>query len=122
VDLLHKADPTLVVDGEVMADVAVSPEMLEELYPFSSLKGGANVLICPDLNSANIAYKLLAKIGGAETIGPILMGMSKPVHLLARGTEVEEIVNMAAIAVIDAQEIELSESLAEVPKPAAVAD
>jgi malate dehydrogenase (oxaloacetate-decarboxylating)(NADP+) len=123
VDLLHKADPTLVVDGEVMADVAVSPEMLEELYPFSSLKGGANVLICPDLNSANIAYKLLAKIGGAETIGPILMGMSKPVHLLARGTEVEEIVNMAAIAVIDAQEIERSEWLAaEVRRPAAVAD
>jgi len=122
VDLLHKADPTLVVDGEVMADVAVSPEMLEEMYPFSSLKGGANVLICPDLNSANIAYKLLAKIGGAQAIGPILMGMSKPVHLLARGAEVEEIVNVAAIAVIDAQELERSEWLAETPKPAAVAD
>jgi malate dehydrogenase (oxaloacetate-decarboxylating)(NADP+) len=123
VDLLHKADPTLVVDGEVMADIAVSPEMLEEMYPFSALKGGANVLICPDLNSANIAYKLLDKIGGAETIGPILMGMSKPVHLLARGAEVEEIVNMAAIAVIDAQELERSEWLAtEVSKPVAVAD
>ena len=123
VDLLHKADPTLVVDGEVMADIAVSPEMLEELYPFSVLKGGANVLICPDLNSANIAYKLLAKIGGAETIGPILMGMSKPVHLLSRGAEVEEIVNMAAIAVIDAQELERSEWLAtEVSKPAVLAD
>ncbi|HKN72957.1 MAG TPA: phosphate acyltransferase, partial [Terriglobales bacterium] len=123
VDLLHKADPTLVVDGEVMADIAVSPEMLEELYPFSALKGGANVLICPDLNSANIAYKLLAKIGGADTIGPILMGMSKPVHLLSRGAEVEEIVNMAAIAVIDAQELERSEWLAtEVSKPAVLAD
>jgi malate dehydrogenase (oxaloacetate-decarboxylating)(NADP+) len=123
VDLLHKADPTLVVDGEVMADVAVSPEILEEVYPFSSLKGGANVLICPDLNSANIAYKLLAKIGGAETIGPILMGMSKPVHLLSRGAEVEEIVNMAAIAVIDAQEIERSEWLApEASTPAIVAN
>jgi len=122
VDLLHKADPTLVVDGEVMADVAVSPEMLEELYPFSSLKGGANVLICPNLDSANIAYKLLAKIGGAGTLGPILMGMSKPVHLLARGAEVEEIVNMAAIAVVDAQEIERAQWLAEVSKPAAVAD
>ena len=122
VELLHKADPTLVVDGEVMADVAVSPEMLEELYPFSALKGGANVLVCPDLNSANIAYKLLAKIGGAEMVGPILMGMSKPVHLLARGAEVEEIVNMAAIAVIDAQELEHSEWLPEVQKPAAVAD
>jgi malate dehydrogenase (oxaloacetate-decarboxylating)(NADP+) len=122
VELLHKADPTLVVDGEVMADVAVTPEMLEELYPFSALKGGANVLICPDLNSANIAYKLLAKIGGAETIGPILMGMSKPVHLLPRGSEVEEIVNIAAIAVVDAQEIERSEWPAAAPKPAAVAD
>jgi len=122
VELLHKADPNLVVDGEVMADVALSPEMLEEVYPFSVLQGGANVLICPDLNSANIAYKLLAKIGGAEMFGPILMGMSKPVHLLARGAEVEDIVNMAAIAVIDAQEIERSEWLAEAPKPVAVAD
>jgi len=122
VELLHKADPTLIVDGEVMADVALSPEMLAEVYPFSVLQGGANVLICPDLNSANIAYKLLAKIGGAEMVGPILMGMSKPVHLLARGAEVEEIVNMAAIAVIDAQEIERSEWAAEAPKPLAVAD
>jgi malate dehydrogenase (oxaloacetate-decarboxylating)(NADP+) len=104
VELLHRADPTLVVDGEVMADVAVMPEVLEQSYPFSTLKGGANVLIFPDLNSANIAYKLLAKLGGAETLGPILMGMSKPVHLLSRGAEVEEIVGVAAIAVVDAQE------------------
>jgi malate dehydrogenase (oxaloacetate-decarboxylating)(NADP+) len=97
--------------------------MLEEMYPFSTLQGGgANVLVCPDLNSANIAYKLLAKIGGAEMVGPILMGMSKPVHLLARGAEVEEIVNMAAIAVIDAQELDLSAPLREIPTPAAVAD
>jgi len=122
VDLLHKADPTLVADGEVMADVAVSPEMLEELYPFSAIKGGANVLICPDLASANIAYKLLAKLGGAETMGPILMGMSKPVHLLARGAEVEEIVNITAIAVVDAQEMERSQWLTEVPKVARVTD
>ena len=108
VDLLHKADPSLIVDGEIMADVALSPEMLEEFYPFSPLRSGANVLIFPDLNSANIAYKLLAKIGGAETIGPILMGMSRPVHLLARGADVEEIVNVAAIAVVDAQEMERS--------------
>jgi malate dehydrogenase (oxaloacetate-decarboxylating)(NADP+) len=124
VELLHKADPTLVADGEVMADVAVSPEMLEEMYPFSALngaKGGANVLICPDLNSANIAYKLLSKIGGLETIGPILMGMSKPVHLLARGAEVEDIVNIAAIAVVDAQEIDRWGQPADTRKPAAVA-
>jgi malate dehydrogenase (oxaloacetate-decarboxylating)(NADP+) len=121
VELLHQADPTLVVDGEVMADVALSPEMLEEMYPFSSLQGGANVLICPDLNSANIAYKLLAKIGGAETLGPILMGMSKSVHLVPRGSEVEEIVNIAAIAVVDAQEIDHAEWRSEV-EPAEVRD
>jgi malate dehydrogenase (oxaloacetate-decarboxylating)(NADP+) len=103
VELLHRADPTLMVDGEVMADEAVSAD-LEQHYPFSQLKGGANVLIFPDLNSANIAYKLLSKIGGGEILGPILMGMSKPVHLLARGAQVEEIVNAAAIAVVDAQE------------------
>ena len=104
VELLHKADPTLIVDGEIMADAAVSPEMLEQTYPFSSLKGGANVLIFPDLASANIGYKLLKTIGGCETLGPILMGMSRPVHLLARGAEVEEIVNVVAIAVVDARE------------------
>ncbi len=103
VELLRRADPTLMVEGELMADDAVSTE-LELQYPFSQLKGGANVLIFPDLNSANIAYKLLSKIGGGETLGPILMGMSKPVHLLSRGAEVEEIVNVTAIAVVDAQE------------------
>jgi malate dehydrogenase (oxaloacetate-decarboxylating)(NADP+) len=103
VELLHRADPTLMVEGELMADDAVSTE-LEEQYPFTQLKGGANVLIFPDLASANIAYKLLSKIGGGETLGPILMGMSKPVHLLSRGAEVEEIVNLTAIAVVDAQE------------------
>lgn len=103
VELLHRADPTLMVDGELMADEAVSSE-LDQRYPFTHLKGGANVLIFPDLNSANIAYKLLSKIGGGEILGPILMGMAKPVHLLARGAEVEEIVNAAAIAVVDAQE------------------
>jgi malate dehydrogenase (oxaloacetate-decarboxylating)(NADP+) len=108
VELLHKADPTLIVDGEIMADAAVSPEMLAQTYPFSLLKGGANVLIFPDLASANIGYKLLKTIGGAETLGPILMGMSRPVHLLARGAEVEEIVNVVAIAVVDARESELA--------------
>ncbi len=108
VELLHKADPTLMVDGEMQADVAVTPSILEQTYPFSTLKGGANVLIFPNLAAANIAYKLLLKIGGVETLGAVLMGMSKPVHLVARGAEVEEIVNVAAIAVVDAQENELS--------------
>jgi len=104
VELLKFADPTLIVDGEIAADDAVSPDVIEQQYPFSALKGGANVLIFPDLASANIATKLLAKIGGGEIIGPILMGMSRPVHVLQRTATVEEIVNVAAIAVVDAQE------------------
>jgi len=116
VELLHKADPTLIVDGEVMADVAVSPELLEKNYPFSTLKGGANVLIFPDLASANIAYKLLSKLGGGTTLGPILMGMNKPVHVVPRDTEVEEIVNVAALAVVDAQENDVT-AWPAAPKP-----
>jgi malate dehydrogenase (oxaloacetate-decarboxylating)(NADP+) len=92
------------VDGELMADTALSPEILEREYPFSTLKGPANVLIFPELASANIAYKLLTKIGGVEAIGPILMGLSKPAYVLPRGAEVEDIVNITAIAVVDAQE------------------
>jgi malate dehydrogenase (oxaloacetate-decarboxylating)(NADP+) len=106
VHLVQQTDPTLMIDGEMMADTAVVPEIIEETYPFSNLKGGANVLIFPDLTSANTCCKLLQRIGSAETIGPILMGMSKPVHVLQRGAEVEEIVNIAAIAVVDAQETE----------------
>ena len=102
-ELLKRREPSLIVDGEMMADIAVSPELLQREYPFSTLKGPANVLIFPDLNSANIAYKLLMKVGGAEAIGPILMGMSKPVHVLPRGAEVEDIVNLTAIAVVEAQ-------------------
>lgn len=114
VELVRQADPKLMVDGEMMADTAVAPEIIEETYPFSQLRGGANVLVFPDLTSANTCYKLLRRIGGLETIGPILMGMSKPVHVLQRDAEVEDIVNMAAIAVVDAQETEVRE-----PRPPA---
>jgi len=103
-ELVKQADPFLIVDGEIMADTAVSPEIILRDYPFSSLVGGANVLIFPDLASANIAYKLLMKVGGAEAIGPILMGMSKPVYVLPRGAGVDDIVNITAMAVVDAQE------------------
>ncbi len=103
-ELVKAREPGLMVDGEMQADTAVVPEIIEEDYPFSRLKGGANVLIFPDLEAGNIAYKLLNRIGGCEVIGPILMGMSRPVHVLQRGAEVNEIVNMAAIAVVDAQE------------------
>ena len=92
------------VDGEMQADTAVVPEILEGTYPFSSLKGSANVLIFPNLESGNIAYKLLSRLGGAEAIGPILMGLSRPVHVLQRDAEVNDIVNVAAVAVVDARE------------------
>ena len=104
-ELVKQADPDLNIDGEIMADIAVSPEVLEKTYPFSTLRGGANILIFPDLNAANIAYKLLIKVGGAEAIGPVLMGMSKPVYVLPRGSEEEDVVNITAIAVVDAQEV-----------------
>jgi malate dehydrogenase (oxaloacetate-decarboxylating)(NADP+) len=99
----------------MMADTAVVPEILESLYPFSSLKGGANLLVCPDLTSANIATKLLTRLGGAETIGPILLGIRKPVYLLIPGNEVADIVNLTAMAVRDAQELEPTGKPA--PKP-----
>ncbi len=96
--------PGLVIDGEIQANVALNTELQRELYPFSALcKEGANTLIFPNLSSANIAYKLLMEIGGAETIGPVLLGMRKPVHILQLGSSIREIVNMTAIAVVDAQ-------------------
>src|SRR5208337_4274592 len=103
-ELVRYADPTLIIDGEVQGDIAVNSKRLEAAFPFSVLKGGANVLVFPDLQSCNIACKLLASVGGAESVGPILTGMAKPVHLLQRGVEVEAIVNMATIAVVDAQD------------------
>ena len=105
VEIVKERAPNLKVDGEMQADTAVVPEILEQNYPFSNFKGQANVLIFPDLNSGNICYKLLARLGGAEAIGPILMGMKKPVHVLQRGDDVSDIVNMAAIAVVDAQNV-----------------
>ena len=104
-DLVKRRAPELMVDGEMMADTAVSPEILESLFPFSSLRGSANLLVCPNLESANIAYKLLSKLGGAEMIGPILLGIRKPVYVLIPGNEVADIVNVTAMAVRDAQEL-----------------
>ena len=105
VELVRRRAPLLMIDGEMQADTAVTPQILEETYPFSTLKGGANVLIFPNLESGNIAYKLLHRIGGAELIGPLLAGLSKPVHVLQRGSEVNDIVQVAAMAVVDAQEV-----------------
>ena len=104
VTLLHARDPELQVDGEMQADTAVVERILTRVYPFAKLRGPANVLIFPDLNAANIAYKLLARLGGAQAIGPILVGMARPVHVLQRLSEVPDIVNMAVIGAIDALE------------------
>jgi len=105
VDLVRQRAPGLMIDGEMQADTAVTPQIIEETYPFSTLKGGANVLVFPNLEAGNIAYKLLQRIGGAELIGPLLTGLSKPVHVLQRGSEVNDIVHVAAVAVVDAQEV-----------------
>ena len=104
VRILRQRDPDLVVDGEMQADTAFDETILAERYPFSTLKKSANVLIFPNLSAGNIAYKLLTHLGGATAIGPILVGMQRPVHVLEQGAEIEQIVNMAAVAVIDAQE------------------
>ncbi|MDQ6828042.1 MAG: phosphate acyltransferase, partial [Gemmatimonadota bacterium] len=104
VALLRQRDPSLVVDGEMQADTAMDESKLATMYPFSVLKERANVLIFPNLSAGNIAYKLLRDLGGATAIGPILVGMNRPVHVLEEGVDVEEIVNMAAVAVVDAQE------------------
>lgn len=94
------------VDGEMQADTAVVEDILEGTYGFSELDGPANVLIFPNLEAGNIGYKLLQRLGGADAIGPMLVGMDKPVHVLQRGDEVKDIVNLAAVAAADAQQRE----------------
>ncbi len=103
--LLRERAPGLVVEGEMQADTAVTPSVAATHFPFSEIKGDANVLVFPDLTSGNIAYKLLHRLGGAEIVGPILVGMRKPVHVLHQASEVRDIVNLTAIAVADAQEL-----------------
>ncbi len=104
VRILKQRRPDLVVEGEMEADTAVCPEIAAADYPWSVIQGDANVLVFPNLDAANAAYKLLWRLGNAEVVGPILQGLSKPVHVLQRGVDVNDIVNMAAIAVLDAQE------------------
>ncbi len=101
--IVHEKAPDLEIDGEMQADTALLPDLRERYYPFSTLKDEANVFIFPDLNSGSIAYKLAQRLGGLDAVGPILVGLSKPVHVLHRTLGVNEIVDMAAIAVIDAQ-------------------
>jgi malate dehydrogenase (oxaloacetate-decarboxylating)(NADP+) len=101
-DIAHKLDPDLIIDGEIQSDIALSPDVIQEIYPFSSLKGGVNTFIFPNLDAGNIAYKLMGKIGGAALLGPILMGMQKPIHVLQQGCDVEAIVNIAAVCAVEA--------------------
>lgn len=103
VDLVRKKAPWIPIEGEMQGDVAVVPELLNSLYPFNELKAAANVLVFPDLTSANTAYKLLARLGGATAIGPLIQGLSKPVYLLQPSSDVNDIVNMTALAVNEAQ-------------------
>jgi malate dehydrogenase (oxaloacetate-decarboxylating)(NADP+) len=104
VEIVAAREPDLEIDGEMQADTAVVEQILQENYPWSRLRQPANVLIFPELQSANVAYKLIWRLAGAEAIGPILLGMAKPIHVLQSGVEVSDIVNLTALCVVDSQE------------------
>ncbi|MFY0602556.1 MAG: NADP-dependent malic enzyme [Flavobacteriaceae bacterium] len=107
VSYIHRNFPNVNIDGELQADFALNPEMLAKEFPFSKLNGQkVNVLIFPNLESANITYKLLKQIDEAESVGPIILGFKKPAHVLQLGASVDEMVNMAAVAIVDAQQRE----------------
>ncbi len=103
VEIARNRWPDLVIEGEMQADTAVDPSTAQESFPLARIQGDANILVCPDLASANIAYKLLWRLGKVEAIGPILVGIGAPVHVLQPGVEVNDIVNMAALCVLKAQ-------------------
>ncbi len=114
-ELVRQRRPDICVEGEMMADSAVAEELQAD-YPFCRLGGAANVLVAPSLEAGNIVYKLLMRLGGCEAIGPVLMGFARPVHVLQRGCEVNDIVNMAALAVVEAQAYEARTAMAEIPR------
>ncbi|HQT23003.1 MAG: NADP-dependent malic enzyme [Sphingobacteriales bacterium 17-39-43] len=117
VKILHEKHKDITVDGDMQANFAMNPDLLKDNYPFSALVGApANVLVFPNLESGNIAYKLLQEIGGAEAVGPILLGLNKPVHILQLGSSVREIVNMVTIAVVDVQTKEEESSMLVNPR------
>ena len=101
--LLHELEPDLEADGEMMAETALTPELLKEGFPYSRLKGQANVLIFPDLASANIGYQLVKCLAGAQVYGPMIVGTAKPVHILRRDVGVQDVIDMAVVAAVDAQ-------------------
>ncbi|MBI2711777.1 MAG: NADP-dependent malic enzyme [Bdellovibrio sp.] len=103
VEIVRKRAPSLIIDGEMQADAAIHPAISEESFPFNRVPGNANILIFPDLQSGNIAYKLMARMGSAEAVGPILVGMNKPVFVLQQNSDVNDVVNMAAITAMEIQ-------------------
>ncbi len=102
-EIVNELRPDLEIDGEMQADTAVVTDILRNEFPFSKLKSSANVLVFPNLSAGNIAYKLFERLTSASVIGPVLMGMKKPIHVLQRDSTVEDIINMSAIAVVDAK-------------------
>jgi malate dehydrogenase (oxaloacetate-decarboxylating)(NADP+) len=102
-EIVRARAPHLPIDGEMQLEAAIDPELAGKHFPFSSIRGDANVLVFPDLHSGNLAYKLMQRLGGAETIGPILTGLAKPVHVVGPASDDNEIINISAIAVVEAQ-------------------
>ena len=104
VALLHASDPDLEVEGEMHADAAINESIRARVFPNSKLKGSANLLVAPSLDAANIAFNLLKTIGDGLSVGPMLMGMAKPVHIVTQSVTTRGVVNMTAYAVVDAQD------------------
>ncbi len=102
--LIQEREPSLIVDGEMQADTAVETRILSDWFPFSKIQGGANILIFPNLDAGNIAYKLLHRIGGTHVLGPVVLGLDKPINVLQKGDDIDQIVDVIAITVVDAQE------------------
>ena len=116
-ELVKEREPLLVCDGEMQGVMAFDKEILAENYPFSELlQGDVNTLIFPNLSAGNIAYNLLEELGGADSIGPILLGLNKPVHVLQLGSSIRSIFNMAIIAIIDAQQKSKTNAIEEINK------
>jgi malate dehydrogenase (oxaloacetate-decarboxylating)(NADP+) len=102
-EIVKKRYPHLIVDGEMQADTAVNPDIVERIFPFCEVKNGANILIFPNLDAGNISYKLVQQLGGGEVIGPFLMGIRKPANVLQRTCTVDDIVNTVALTALEAQ-------------------
>jgi malate dehydrogenase (oxaloacetate-decarboxylating)(NADP+) len=115
-DIVRRYFPNYIIDGEMQADTAVNPDIVDRIFPFCNIKGGANILVFPNLDAGNISYKLLQQLGGGEVLGPFLMGVQKPANVLQRTCSVEDIVNTVAITALEAQA--MKEMPTTLPQPA----